>query len=110
MNCKEICRNRFLAFVVLIMIIILNILSFTFQGLNWFTILLTCIIIFSILDIFEVPIFCWKKNKTKISLKDEAKQDMACRTKRLTMYEDLEKGNEEEKELLNEIKVLNERK
>lgn len=111
MNCKEICRNRFLAIIGLIMIIIINIITLIIQGLNWFSILLACFSViasvFSLLDIFEINIFFCKKKNIEISLKDEAKQDKKCREKRLKMYEILEKGDQEEKELLNAIKMLN---
>ena len=90
-----------------------NIISYIFQRLNWVTIALICVtiisFIFSILDVFEVPFFCCKKKQPEITLKDEAKLDVACRKKKCALYENLEKGDEEEKELLNDIKVWNEK-
>ena len=58
------------------------------------------------MDIFEKRIICCKTKITQISFKDEARQKLACIEKRIKMYEDLEKGDEEGKRLLQEIKEL----
>ena len=109
MNIKEICRNRIWALLGMILLIILNALSFWLQGLQWFSILVTSFnilsSIFTILDICEIT--CCKKEETQASLKDRAQKDLDCREKRANMYKDLETGDDEEIELLNNIKNSN---